>query len=126
MTHTESPMACQVLMSYDGTLIISLESFQRGNNLNYIDELAKVIRGKLPTRTLPSDDTYDLFRIYAVLLLAKGESVTPEDVHNAWVAWMASRDPNHPSLKPFSDLPSDIAASDEPYADTIRLIAGER
>lgn len=40
---------------------------------------------------LPDEDTSSLFRIYAVSLLAKGEEVTREDVHNAWIAWMLGK-----------------------------------
>jgi hypothetical protein len=32
-----------------------------------------------------------LFLIYAAVGLAKSESITREDVHNAWAAWMAKR-----------------------------------
>lgn len=92
-------------------------------DLNYLDELGARIRGRVPKSDLPDDETSDLFRIYAVLLLAKGQDVTAEDVHNAWVAWMARRDPDHESLCPFEELSNEVAADDEPYLNAIRLVA---
>ena len=59
--------------------------------VTYLDAVAEDIRRAVPPAVMPDEDTTDLFLSYAVLLLAKGEGVTREDVHNAWVAWMASR-----------------------------------
>ncbi|GDY71052.1 hypothetical protein SAV31267_005370 [Streptomyces avermitilis] len=64
-----------------------------------------------------------MFRIYAVLLEAKGEQVTDEDVHNAWSAWMQSVDSSHAALIPFFDLPPETRAFDAPYAEAIREAA---
>jgi hypothetical protein len=94
-------------------------------DLNYLDELGMRIRGFVPKSDLPEEETSDLFRLYAVLLLAKGQDITSEDVHNAWVAWMTTRDPNHESLRPFEELSEDVAADDEPYLNAIQLVAGD-
>lgn len=72
---------------------------------------------------LPTAETKQLFRLYAVLALAKGEQVTLEDIHNAWSAWMLSQNPTHESLKPFTDLTPDIQEEDQPYVDAVRRVA---
>ena len=94
--------------------------------MNYLDELASQIRSAVPPSQLPDDDTRDLFRLYALLMLAKGGQVDAVDVHNAWVVWMATREPNHESLIPFEDLPAKVAAQDTPYVAAIRQVAGNQ
>jgi hypothetical protein len=94
--------------------------------LSYIDELASAIRHEIPPQLIPEADSTALFRIYAVLALAKGERVVIEDVHDAWSAWMSSHNPNHQSLKPLDELDEDIQRADEPYLDAIRKIARTR
>jgi hypothetical protein len=89
----------------------------------YLDELARAIRQAVRPDALPDGDTFALFRVYAVLLLAKGEQVTRADVHNAWVAWMADQDGDHESLVPFSDLDAETQAEDSPYVRAIRTVA---
>ncbi|MCW2973029.1 MAG: hypothetical protein JWN72_1302, partial [Thermoleophilia bacterium] len=37
---------------------------------NYLDEIARQIRGAVSSKKLPPEDTHGLFRNYAVLLLA--------------------------------------------------------
>src|SRR5579884_3934624 len=59
--------------------------------MNYIDELARAIRARVDLSILPRSDVDRLFRIYAVLALAKGSQVTARDVHNAWAAWECDR-----------------------------------
>lgn len=92
----------------------------------YLDELAEAIRRAVPTEALPDGDTLPLFRLYAVLLLAKGEEVTRSDVHNAWVAWMAGQGRDHESLIPFGDLAPETQAEDSPYVVAIRAVARSR
>lgn len=89
----------------------------------YLDELAEAIRQAVPREALSEGDTSGLFRMYAVLLLAKGKQVTPADVHNAWVAWMADEDSSHQSLVPFEDLDAKTQAEDSPYLLAIRAVA---
>lgn len=91
--------------------------------MNYLDALGAKIRSHVPPSHLPEEDTHALFRLYAVLMLAKGSRVTLEDVHNAWVAWKIDTDPLHESLVPYSELPSSVAEEDQPYANAIRLAA---
>ncbi|MGW5862080.1 DUF7701 domain-containing protein [Streptomyces sp. NPDC055239] len=94
--------------------------------MTYLDPLADLIRSCLPSDAEPPADSDDLFRIYAVLLLAKGEQVSNEDVHNAWSAWMQSADSAHKALVPFSDLDTETRALDAPYTEAIRAAARRR
>jgi hypothetical protein len=94
--------------------------------MNYLDQVANTIMKHLDPDDLPDDDDINsLLLAYAVLLLAKGENVTREDVHNAWVAWMTARNKNHDSLVPFSELTSDTQSEDSPYVLAIRAAARE-
>lgn len=68
------------------------------------------------------EDT-DLYRIYAVLALAKGAATTNQDVHDAWAAWASDHQPNHPSLVPFDELPERVRELDQPYTDAIHEVA---
>lgn len=94
--------------------------------MSYLDEPAEAIRRAVAPNLLPDGDASMLFRLYAVLAMAKGEDVALEDVHDAWAAWMTDRDPDHRSLKPLAELPPDVRRSDEPYLDAIRVVARER
>ncbi|MET9236772.1 hypothetical protein ABZW58_20625 [Streptomyces cellulosae] len=91
--------------------------------MTYLDPLADLIRSCLPPAARPPEDADDLFRLYAVLLRAKGERVTEEDVHDAWSAWMQTKDAGHASLVPFEELPPETRAADAPYAEAIRKAA---
>lgn len=77
----------------------------------------------MPPGKLPDEETSDLFRGYAVLLLAVGGGVRPEDVHNAWVAWMASRDDSHESLVPYAALDAATAREDDVFVQAIKSAA---
>lgn len=94
--------------------------------MNYLDEIAHAIRRAAQPDALPDDDTSDLFRLYAVLLLAKDSEVTHEDVHNAWVAWMLNKGEYHPSLVPFEELDTQTQAEDSPFVEAIRDVARSR
>lgn len=94
--------------------------------MTYLDTLAEEIRGAVAPEAVPEEDTSSLFRIYAVLLLAKGQAVTREDVHNAWVAWMLDRGESHESIVPFAMLPAETKDEDSPFVVAIRTIAQSR
>lgn len=91
--------------------------------MSYVDELADEIRRRVPPDLLPEGDTVPLFRIYAVLAMAKGETVELEDVHDAWAAWMSGQDPTNKSLKPLGELSAEVQRADEPYREAIRAVA---
>jgi hypothetical protein len=79
----------------------------------------------VPQEVLPEGDTDLLFLMYAVLALTVGENVQAEDVHDAWSAWMTYRDPWHQSIKPFTQLSSEMKKTDQPFADAIRKVAAQ-
>lgn len=58
--------------------------------------------------------------MYAVLARAKGAAVTASDVHDAWAAWMESRDEEHDAIRPFELLSKDIKDEDMPFVEAIR------
>jgi hypothetical protein len=91
--------------------------------VTYLDELAAEIERLVPRELIPQEDTGALFRLYAVLALAKGPAIDASDVHDAWAAWMQERDPGHRSLKPFDELDPETKASDEPFVRAIRAVA---
>jgi hypothetical protein len=88
-----------------------------------MEELTDRIRSELAADELPDADADDLLRACAVLLLTKGPLVTAEDMHNAWAAWAAMREPGHDALVPYVDLPGDVTQPGRPYLDAIRRVA---
>ncbi|MFD8732503.1 hypothetical protein [Streptomyces sp. NPDC059611] len=94
--------------------------------MTYLDSLAALIRSCLPLDAEPPKDSAALFRMYAVLLKAKGEQVTDEDVHDAWSAWMQDVDSTHEALIPFDELDPETRAFDAPYAEAIRAAARQK
>lgn len=94
--------------------------------MTYIDEIAQAVRALVDPAILPKRDVERLFRIYAVLVLAKGAEVTARDVHDAWAAWECDRKPESPSIVPFDQLTPRVQAMDEPFVDAIRQVARER
>ncbi|WP_436318606.1 DUF7701 domain-containing protein [Streptomyces nodosus] len=54
----------------------------------------------LPASGRQTSRGHDLFRLRAVLLKAKGEQVSEEEVHGAWSAWMQTIDSSHDALVP--------------------------
>lgn len=92
--------------------------------MNYIQIIARKIKSEVPEDLLPKTKNDDsLFASYAVILLAKGQQVTEEDVHNAWAAWMSEVNPNHESIKPFHELSSSVQKEDKPFVDAIKRAA---
>jgi hypothetical protein len=93
--------------------------------LNYITDIAARIRREVPQEALPEGDTELLFLMYAVLALTVGDGVGPEDVHDAWSAWMTYHNPSHESIKPFAQLSSGTKKTDQPFVDAIRKVASQ-
>lgn len=85
---------------------------------NYIDNLAVRIH-KNADDGYPIDGTEPLYRIYAVLALAKGTATTLRDVHDAWSAWRSATNPEHKSLVPFEDLSEEVQELDRKYMNAI-------
>ncbi len=95
------------------------------NSVNYIQHIGSRIRSHVNPDVLPDGDVDELFAFYAVLALACGPDVTPEDVHNAWAAWMTTLDPEHPALIPFEQLDRSTASDDEPFVTAIQQVSRE-
>lgn len=99
--------------------------------MNYIDELAVTIYRQADPHTQPRSKAkppkqdMPLYRMYALLALAKGEATTAEDVHDAWSGWMAGLNPKHRNLIPFDELAAGVQRLDEPYVEAIHAAARE-
>lgn len=90
--------------------------------MSYLDDIARAIQAELGEQ--PDDASApQLLRLYAVLLLAKGEAVSPEDVHNAWAAWMQDHQPANEDIKPFAELDHSTKKADDPFVAAIRRTA---
>lgn len=91
----------------------------------YLDEIAQQIVAELEPGDLPDFEGVErLLRSYAVLVRVKGTDVSAEDVHDAWAAWMADFDINHPALVPFAELDEATREEDEPFLMAVRAVAG--
>lgn len=93
--------------------------------MNYIDNLAYDI-ANIAGDTIENDDDLSLYRIYAVLALAKGRATTAEDVHDAWSAWRVANFPEHRSIVPFDQLPEHVQRYDDEYVAAIHAVAERR
>jgi hypothetical protein len=94
-----------------------------GAQVNYLDKIAAEIQRIADPDAVPPDEDLPLYRLYAVLLLIKGQKVTTGDVHNAWAAWASDHDPNNRNLLPFKELSLRIQRKDQAYVDAIHEAA---
>lgn len=92
----------------------------------YIDELVEKVSA---ATGLKSKETV---KLYALLVLIKGENITLEDVHDAWSVMMNFRPYNppylgheHPSIVPFDKLSYETQQKDKKYADALIKVAKE-
>lgn len=90
--------------------------------MSYIDEARAALTAHEPLTTLWPE----LEDLYLLLLLVKGENVTSRDVHDAWAVWMFRRDPLHPSLVLFDNLPPHVQELDDQYRNAIIAAAQQR
>ncbi len=93
--------------------------------MNYLLEIASRIKAEVPESLLPDSETRNLFILYALIALSRGTSVTAEDVHNAWNAWMLLRGENHPSMVPFEELSKNKKEEDNPFLEAIRRVVAQ-
>jgi hypothetical protein len=91
--------------------------------VNFLDLIAAEIQRAADPDAIPPDDDLPLYRLYAVLLLAKGKDVTAEDVHNAWAAWASEHEPKSRNLLPFKELSLHVQKKDEIYVEAIHKVA---
>ena len=95
--------------------------------VTYLDEVIANIRNAVAEDALAVENTTDLFASCAVLLLAMENSVTREDVDNAWVTWIALKgegDESHDSMVPFLELPPETLAEDSRFVVAFRTSLG--
>jgi hypothetical protein len=90
---------------------------------SYLEQLAAEIQAEIDPALIPRGDTTSLWRIYAVLVRAKGADVQASDVHDAWTAWALVEKPDHGALLPFEQLDHTAQAKDEPYVAALRRVA---
>ena len=89
--------------------------------MNYIQKIKEQLRTELKWG---NDTDYEsLLDLYATLVLVTGEKTTLENVHDAWSAWQNKTEPNHRSLKPFSELTKEVQELDRPYTEAIIKVA---
>lgn len=91
--------------------------------MNYLDKIAAEIQRTVDADATPPDEDLSLYRLYSVLLLAKGQEVTAEDVHNAWIAWASDHDPESRHLLPFKELSLSVQRKDDQFVDAIHQVA---
>jgi len=91
--------------------------------MNFLDLIAAEIQRTSDPNSTPPDDDLSLYRLYAVLLLAKGQTVTSEDVHNAWAAWASEHDPASRDIIPFKELSLHVQKKDDLYVQAIHDVA---
>lgn len=92
----------------------------------YIDEIVETVSTKLHIKNK------ELSRLYALLVLTKGERITLKDVHDAWAMSMNFRPTteycyghNHKSIVPFDELAQDVQNKDKNYVRKLIEIAKE-
>ena len=112
---------------HSGAVCVRRHLRRAGNSsavpVTYLDAIAEEIRAAIAPDVDVRENTSELFLDYAVLLLAKGEDVTLQDVHNAWVAWMLGKGEQHESMIPFEQLQSETQDEDLPFVNAIREVA---
>ncbi len=91
--------------------------------MNFLDLIAAEIQRTADADALPPDEDLPLYRLYAVLLLAKGECVTAEDVHNAWAAWASEHEAHSRNLLPYKELSLHAQKKDQLYVEAIHKVA---
>lgn len=91
--------------------------------MTYLSDIAAAIKHELPSELVPDAGADDLMLLYALLCLTVGSSVTQENVHDAWTAWMAQRGEAHESMVPYVELDEGTRAEDEPFVAAIRRVA---
>lgn len=88
--------------------------------MNYFDKITERL-----AELLPECPDRQILRHYTLLVLSKGANTTMEDVHDAWTAWMVTVRPDHKSLIPFNELPSEIQEYDREKTEIIHKVAYE-
>lgn len=93
----------------------------------YIDEVVEKVKERTGLKGK------NLIRLYALLVLVKGENVTLEDIHDAWSMDMNFKDitppfcygHEHRSIVPFDQLSKETQNKDREYLDALISVAKE-
>jgi hypothetical protein len=88
-----------------------------------MERLAAEIEAEVDPALIPRGDITWLWRIYAVLIRAKGIHLQASDVHDVWTAWAFSERPGWGALLPIEELDPSAQAKDEPYVAALRRVA---
>lgn len=91
--------------------------------MNYLDQVAGEVEQAIPAALRPSGDAQMLYRLYALLVFARGAETSLADVHNAWSIWMLEHGIDHESIVPFEALPTEVQREDEPFQRAIISVA---
>ena len=90
------------------------------------DDAGQILKEAHPNHGSIDANELLLWRIYALLMRAKGEAVTREDVHDAWSVWAAHVQGEHRSMIPFEELDPAVQELDERYVQAIHAVARDR
>lgn len=88
--------------------------------MNYANEATNMLGVKFDPELPP-----ELLRLYTLLVFAKGEACTLEDVHDAWSLWQTMTRPDHRSLTQFYFLRPEVQRMNIEYRDAIVSTAKE-
>jgi hypothetical protein len=86
--------------------------------MNYVQEVQEALAAKLGLDP-------ELRKLYALLVLVKGEETSLEDVHDAWSIWCNIDRPTHRSLIPFDQLTPKVQELDRLYMEVIHEVSRE-
>jgi len=90
--------------------------------MNYINKIKKLLDNELK---MSGTEYKGLLDYYGLLVLTVGKDCTQEDIHDAWSFWQNHTQPNHKSLKPFSELTKKVQELDEPYRQAVVKVANQ-
>lgn len=92
--------------------------------VTYIDEIVEKVMNECKIKSR------DLAKLYALLVLTKGNSITLKDVHDAWALNMNYRPTtdkcfghDHKSIVPFNELSVESQNKDQRFVNSLIKIA---
>lgn len=88
--------------------------------MNYVEIVRKMLDEELKMSGTPYEGLLD---VYALLVLTVGKECTNENIHDAWSIWQNRTQPEHRSLKPFSELSLDVQELDSKYRDAVIAVS---
>lgn len=91
--------------------------------MNYVEVAREVLKARMEDYGDWGEDAERLLDLYALLVIAKGQGATMQDIHDSWSLWMNHANPDHKSLIPFSLLSPEVAEYDRPYLAAVHETA---